>query len=88
MQQQSAIEAEKLILEARKKLSMTGVETVDGFSEQSLKLTVSGNKVIICGENIKITAFNKSTGNLSAEGTFTEIKYNHKKTPFIKRLFK
>lgn len=88
MQQQNAIEAEKVILEARKKLSMTGVEAVDGFSEQSLKLTVAGNKVIIVGENIKITAFNKNTGNLSAEGTFTEIKYNHKKTPFIKRLFK
>lgn len=88
MQQQNALEVEKIVLEARKKLSMTGVETVDGFSEQSLKLTVMGNKVIINGENIKITAFNKGTGNLSAEGTFTEIKYNHKKTPFINRIFK
>lgn len=86
--QNNVIETDKLNLDGRKKLSMTGVETVDGFSEQCVKLTVSGNKVLIGGENIKITAFNKATGNLSAEGLFCEIKYNHKKVPIIKRLFK
>ena len=81
-------EIEKIIIETRKKLAMTKVETVDGFTEQCLKLTVAGNKVTIFGENIKITAFNKTTGNLTAEGEFQEVKYNYKKTPLIKRLFK
>lgn len=67
---------------------MTGVETVDGFSEQSLKLTVNGNKVTVNGNGIKITAFNKATGNLSADGDFYEIKYGGKKPPLVKRLFK
>ena len=79
---------EKAVIEGRKKLSMTKVETVDGFTEQSLKLTVAGSKVFIVGENIKITAFNKTSGNLTAEGEFFEIKYNRKKVPVIKRLFK
>ena len=70
---------DKLCLECRKKLSMTGVETVDGFSEQTLKLTVNGGKVTINGKDIKITAFNKSSGNLTAEGTFNEIRYGDKK---------
>ena len=82
------IEIEKIIIESRKKLNMTKVETVDGFTEQCLRLTVAGNKVVVNGENIKITAFNKSTGNLTAEGDFVEVKYNHKKIPLIKRLFK
>ena len=86
--QNNVIEQDKLILEGRKNFSMTGVQTVDGFSEQCLKLTVSGNKVFIGGENIKITAFNKNTGNLSAEGLVNEIKYSHKKQPILKRLFK
>ena len=86
--QNSVLEQDKVILEGRKKLSMTGVQTVDGFSEQCLRLTVSGNKVIVNGENIKITAFNKSTGNLTAEGVVNEIKYTHKKQPVLKRLFK
>ena len=81
-------EIDKLILEGRKRLSMTGVEAVDGFTDQVLNLTVTGNKVKITGENIKITAYNKATGNLSVDGIFNEIKYNHKKVPLVKRLFK
>lgn len=86
--QQNVIETDTLVLEGRKKLTMSCVETVDGFSEQSLKITVKGNKVFITGNGIKITAFNKTTGNLTAEGDFFEIKYGVKKQPFVKRLFK
>jgi len=86
--QQNVIESDCLTLENRKKLSMTCVEAVDGFSEQNIKLTVKGNKVSIFGENLKITAYNKNTGGLNAEGDFFEIKYNLKKQPIIKRLFK
>ena len=85
---QNQIESDKLILEGRKKLSMTAVDAVDGFSENTLKLTVSGNKVIILGENIKIDAFNKATGSLQATGIFNEVKYNAKKQPIFKRIFK
>lgn len=82
------VEMDKVLIEGRKKLSMTGVDSVDGFSEQTLNLTVSGGKVKISGENIKITAYNKATGTLNADGVFNEIKYNAKKIPFVKRLFK
>ncbi|MBQ3219252.1 MAG: YabP/YqfC family sporulation protein [Clostridia bacterium] len=82
------VEMDKVLIEGRKKLSMTGVDSVDGFSEQTLNLTVSGGKVKISGENIKITAYNKATGALNADGVFNEIKYNAKKIPFVKRLFK
>lgn len=79
---------DKLEITGRKRLAMCGVETVDGFSEQALNLTVSGMKVKITGEKIKITAFNKATGTLTADGVFNEIKYNTKKTPILKRIFK
>ena len=79
---------ESVSLECRKKLGMTGVESVDGFTLQTLSLTVNGQKVKISGESIKITSFNKDSGCLSAEGNFYEIKYNAKKQPLIKRLFK
>ena len=87
MQDQN-ISMDKLCLDGRKKLSMSGVEAVDGFSEQFLKLSVGKNKVTIIGENIKITAFNKALGTLSADGDFIEIKYGVKKDAFIKRIFK
>ena len=85
---QNQMEMDKLSLEGRKFLAMTGVQSVDGFSEQFLNITVSGNKVKILGENIKISSFNKASGNLTAEGVFNEIKYNAKKVPLVKRLFK
>lgn len=79
---------EKLCIDARKRLTMTGVEQVDGYSESALKLTVNRTKVIIRGNGLKITAFNKATGNLSCDGEFSEVIYGGKKTPFIKRIFK
>ena len=86
MQDQNA--CDKLELECRKRLAMSGVEAVDGFTEQSLNLTVAGEKVRISGEKIKITAYNKGTGNLTADGLFYEIRYMRKKEPLAKRLFK
>lgn len=86
MQEQGT--CDKLELECRKKLAMSGVETVDGFTEQSLNLTVAGEKVRISGDSIKITSYNKGTGNLTADGKFYEIKYTRKKEPIAKRLFK
>ena len=79
---------ERLEIIGRKRLQMTGVESVDGFSEESIKITVQGKRVSVFGEKIKITSFNKGTGNLSAEGVFSEVKYLGAKTPLIKRLFK
>ena len=79
---------DRLELIGRKKLTLIGVYSVDGFTEQWLKLTVNGNKVIITGDKIKITSYNKATGNLTAEGEFNGIKYDYKKQPLVKRLFK
>ena len=86
--QQNSVVIEKLVLESRRHLILSAVDAVDAFSEQTLRLTVAGGKVIINGENIKITAYNKASGNLTAEGNFTDIRYLGKKTPIIKKLFK
>ena len=85
---QNLNEIDKITIEGRKKLNMSCVSSVDGFSESVLKLTVLDNKITINGENIKITAFTKDSGNLVAEGVFNEIKYNFKKPSFIKRVLK
>lgn len=82
------IESAKLVLEDRKLLSMTGVQTVDGFSDTFIKLTVSGVRVSILGQKLRITAFNKLSGTLSVDGLINEIKYNYKKAPLLKRVFK
>jgi hypothetical protein len=87
MQEQSIIE-QKLTLESRCKLSMTGVDAVEGFSEDHLSLTVLGSEVTIFGEDIKITMYSKDNKVLSADGKFNQIKYGNTKTPILKRIFK
>ncbi len=81
-------QTEKLVLENRKTLVMTNVSAVDGFNDQTLKLTVSDTKVLVVGEGLKITVFNKGDGNLTVEGIINEIKYSFKKQPVLKRIFK
>ena len=77
-----------LLLEERKKLTMNGVSSVDGFAEQYVKLTVAGSKVLVTGEKLKVVSFNKSTGALIVDGLVNEIKYLAKKQPLYKRIFK
>ena len=77
-----------LHLEERKKLTMSGVLSVDSFLEQYIKLTVVGCKVQINGEKLKVVSFNKSTGALIVDGLVNEIKYITKKQPLLKRIFK
>lgn len=84
----NVIESDKLILENRKKLNMTNVSSVDSYSEQVLKLSVGGSKVIINGEKLKIEAYNKSSGNLIVDGTINEIRFSVNKPTLVKRLFK
>jgi HSP20 family molecular chaperone IbpA len=85
---QNLIENEVLTLENQKRIVLTSVLSVDGFSPENLKLTVNGKKVVITGNNIKITSFNKSSGDFRAEGDFVKISYEGKKVPVLKKIFK
>lgn len=79
---------EVLTLESRKKLSMTGVDSVDGFNDQFINLTVLGSKVKVSGEKLKVTSFNEGTGLLAVDGIVNEVKFCCKKVPFLKKIFK
>ena len=86
--QQGLVEHITLLLEDRKRLTMNGVEAVNGFSERSISLTIKGENFRAMGNNLKIVSFNKSNGNFVAEGEFDELKYCGKKTSLLKKIFK
>lgn len=79
---------ERLVLESRKRLNLTAVDAVNGFTDTCLNLTIAGKTLKILGLNLKITSYNKATGNLTCDGEISEIKYERKKQPLIKRVFK
>ena len=85
---QNQTQTDKLELDGRKRLAMTAVDAVDGFTEQTLNLTVAGVKVRISGDKIKITSYNKTSGTLTADGESAEIRYLKNREPVTKRLFK
>ena len=79
---------EVLTLTAGKRLTMTCVTAVDGFTDTSLKLTVGKRRVIISGANIKIAAYDNVKGTFTADGSFNKISYEGEKTSLVKKLFK
>lgn len=67
-----------LTVEQRKKIAMSGVESVDAFSEEKILLTVSGKRVTIEGTGLKILAFSQGSGSFSASGEVRAVKYGGK----------
>ena len=62
-------------LENRNKLTMTGVERVDAFSDRSILLTAAGGKVRIEGSGLKVLAFSEGSGNFAASGIVESIRF-------------
>lgn len=64
-----------LTLENQSKISMTGVERVDAFSERLIQLTVNGKKVRIEGSKLRVLAFSEGSGNFMAAGVVDAVRF-------------
>ncbi len=77
-----------LTIEQQKKITMTGVESVDAFSDTSISLTVNGKKVSVTGIGLKVLAFSKGSGDFSASGGVSAVKFAGAKGKALQKLFK
>lgn len=77
-----------LTVSNQKKLNLTGVEKVFSTSENKIFLQISGSSLKVSGQNLQVEKLDVENGILKVDGLIEEIKYDHKKTPFLKRLFK
>ena len=76
-----------VLIEQRKNITVSGVESVVAFSEVKITLSlIGGEKMYVAGSGLKITAFSKSSGAFTAEGNVTGVSYGGK--GFAARLFK
>ena len=76
-----------LMLEQRKILNISGVESVISFSEVKIVLSLcGGEKLHIIGTDLKITNFSKTNGAFTSEGTVVGMTYGAKS--LTSRIFK
>lgn len=77
-----------LNLEEQKRLSLTCVVAVDGFTDEKIRLKVKTGGLVITGEKLKINNFSETTGAFLCEGVIRGVNFTEKKENFVKRLFK
>ena len=76
-----------IMLEQRKSLSISGIESVASFSEVKIVLVlIGGERMTVIGSGLKITGFSKINGTFTAEGDVMGISYGGKS--LAARIFK
>ena len=66
-------------LEERKELSLSGVNEVLSFSENSVSLNTSCGALLIQGKKLNIGRLNTDTGELFVTGELSLLKYSKNK---------
>ncbi len=80
-----------LILEDRKRLSVSGVQDVDAFDESTVALFTNMGKLLIRGRGLHVNAFDVDSGEFSMEGDISVLEYTEEtkeRFPLLSRLFR
>lgn len=78
---------ETALIEQQKKITVTGVVSVDAFSPGEIRVTLESGKALVSGDGLKIVSFSKSSGNFSAVGKIAGIRFFGKNEKLVRRLF-
>ena len=67
--------AHHLILEDREKLTVSGVEEVESFDENTIVMDTAQGILIVRGEDLHIEKLSLDGGDLKVEGTIDSLTY-------------
>lgn len=67
--------AHHIILEERERLSVSGVEEVESFDENTIVMSTSRGTLVIRGENLHIEKLSLDGGDLKVEGDIDALTY-------------
>lgn len=70
--------SQNIILENREKLSISGVEHVDSFNDNTIVLATLRGGMIVKGASLNINKLNLEDGNVIIEGNINSVVYNNK----------
>ena len=64
-----------VIVEGRKKITVSGVEDVESFNEEEIVLHTSMGAMIICGAQLHINKLSVDNGEVSVNGDINSVDY-------------
>lgn len=83
---------QNILVENRKNMTITGVDQVDSFNDNTIILRTIKGGLTIKGEELNIGQLNLDSGNVKIDGTINGIIYNNKdsssKGNIIGKIFK
>ena len=74
----TAAKPHNLSLEDRSRLSVTGVEDVESFDETVIVMNTAQGNLIVRGSGLHIGKISLDVGQLSVEGSISELSYEDK----------
>lgn len=82
--------AHDLIIEARKKVTMTGIEDVESFDEETIVAQSACGEIYIKGSSLKISSLSVESGDMLVEGNIDSVVYSEAKIKgnFLSRVFR
>ena len=75
MVQSGRIRAHSVVINAREKAVVTGVNDVDSFNENEIVLMTDAGMLIVYGEQLHINKLNLEEGQVAIDGVVNSVEY-------------
>ena len=80
--------AQNLILEGRRRLSVSGVDEVLAFDESSVVMRTALGELTVHGEELKVENLAVDSGDLTVTGKINALLFAEPTTPWWERIFR
>lgn len=79
-----------LIVESRRKVTMTGINDVESFDEETITAQSGCGEITIHGKGLKISRLSVESGDMTVEGEIDSVIYSEGKATgsFLSRVFR
>jgi sporulation protein YabP len=91
MENKTGVNYHNIILESRRKLSISGVTDVDRFDEDIIHIYSSLGEITVKGSDLHVVDLSVETGEMNIEGNIDSLVYGENRTSplsFIAKIFK
>ncbi len=91
MEEKKSLKPHKIEMEGRENLRVCGVEDVDSFDENEIRIYTTEGLLTVKGSDLHMSHLNVEDGNLTVEGEIDGLNYSNVEVSnggFFSKLFK